>query len=720
MGIYWIGTAAGLNKFDEYNKTFIHFGTKDGFPNNTIYSIIPDNDKKFWLSTDNGLCRFDPHNNKTINYFESDGLISNEFNSNSFFKGKSGKMYFGSSKGLISFNPEAIIDNPYPAKAVITAIKILNKYLNPGDIINNRQILNKEVSHTREIELTHKEYAFTIEFSALHFAAPEKIIYHYKLDHFDKDWIATDPGHRWATYSNLPAGIYYFRVKATNNSGKCCADKDIAWLQITVIPPFWKSTWFRVLIILLIALGSYLVYLYRIRRLENRELVLEALVKDRTKQIEETNTSLEEKQEEIIIQKESLEEVNKLLKEQQTRILQQNIELDSHRHHLEQMVEERTKELEEAIKKAEESDKLKTAFLANMSHEIRTPMNAIVGFSNLLSQSGFPPVQHEEFIELIKKNSSSLLVLIDDILDLSKIQSNQLILSYKVINLSSFLSDLFQSFNIMALPRGNELKLELASIGQNFDIETDPVRLRQIFSNLIGNAIKFTEKGKVEFGIESFSNKELKFFVKDTGIGIPKEWHDLVFERFYKIEHPAGQYFSGVGLGLAISKSLINLLGGSIWFESDTNEGAEFHFTVPYKKVEGLNTTNNDSTSIIFNNEIVLIAEDEDANFKLISLLIQKHGLKVIRAKNGLEALEAVRSNGNIKAVLMDIKMPVMDGVTSTKLIKEFNREMPVVAQTAYAMQEEKIAYEKAGFDYYIVKPLREQELIETLKRVIK
>jgi CheY-like chemotaxis protein/nitrogen-specific signal transduction histidine kinase len=384
------------------------------------------------------------------------------------------------------------------------------------------------------------------------------------------------------------------------------------------------------------------------------------------------------------------------------------------------MVEERTKELEEAIKKAEESDKLKTAFLANMSHEIRTPMNAIVGFSNLLSQSGFPPVQHEEFIELIKKNSSSLLVLIDDILDLSKIQSNQLILSYKVINLSSFLSDLFQSFNIMALPRGNELKLELASIGQNFDIETDPVRLRQIFSNLIGNAIKFTEKGKVEFGIESFSNKELKFFVKDTGIGIPKEWHDLVFERFYKIEHPAGQYFSGVGLGLAISKSLINLLGGSIWFESDTNEGAEFHFTVPYKKVEGLNTTNNDSTSIIFNNEIVLIAEDEDANFKLISLLIQKHGLKVIRAKNGLEALEAVRSNGNIKAVLMDIKMPVMDGVTSTKLIKEFNREMPVVAQTAYAMQEEKIAYEKAGFDYYIVKPLREQELIETLKRVIK
>jgi signal transduction histidine kinase len=536
--------------------------------------------------------------------------------------------------------------------------------------------------------------------------------------------IQTKDGFNWFGPNNGLARYdgYSFKIFQPDrvNSGKWCAINDMAWLQIKVISPFWKSTWFKILIILLIAFGSYLFYLYRIRRIEKRELVLEALVKDRTKQLEETNTSIEEKQEEIIIQKESLEEVNKLLKEQQTRILQQNIELDSHRHHLEQMVEERTKELEEAIKKAEESDKLKTAFLANMSHEIRTPMNAIVGFSNLLSEPGFPEGQHEEFIELIKKNSGSLLVLIDDILDLSKIQSNQLILSYKVVNLSSFLSDLFQGFNILAQPKGNELKLELSSIGQNFEIETDPVRLRQIFANLLNNAIKFTEKGKVEFGIENYSAKELKFYVKDTGIGIPEEWHDLVFERFYKIEHPTGQHFAGAGLGLAISKSLVNLLGGSIWFESGTNKGTTFNFSIPYKKVENANTIKIENALTIFNNETVLIAEDEDANFKLISLLIRKHGLKVIRAKNGLEAFEAIQSNTNIKAVLMDIKMPVMDGVTSTKLIKEFNRTIPVIAQTAYAMQEEKIAYEKAGFDYYIVKPLREQELVETLRKVIK
>jgi signal transduction histidine kinase/CheY-like chemotaxis protein len=476
----------------------------------------------------------------------------------------------------------------------------------------------------------------------------------------------------------------------------------------------------KILALLLIVICSYLAYLYRIRILEKRELALDAIVKERTKQLEETNTRIEEKQEEIIIQKESLEEVNKLLKEQQTKILQQNIELDSHRHHLEQLVEDRTKELEEAIIKAEGSDRLKSAFLANMSHEIRTPMNAIVGFSNLLSEPGFQPGQHDEFIELIKRNSSTLLVLIDDILDLSKIQSQQLILSYKAINLKSFLSDLFQSFVILALPRGNELKLGLSSIDLNFEIETDPVRLRQILSNLINNAIKFTEKGKIEFGIESFSDKELKFYVNDSGIGIPLEWHDLVFDRFYKIERPSEQHFGGVGLGLAISRSLISLLGGSIWFESETNIGTTFHFTIPYRKVENRGSRKTDSGTAVFNNELVLIAEDEDANFRLISLLIEKHGLKVIRAYNGLEAFEAVQSNSSIKAVLMDIKMPVMDGVTSTKLIKEFNREMPVIAQTAYAMQEEKIAYEKAGFDYYIIKPLREKELVETLRKVIK
>jgi CheY-like chemotaxis protein len=355
-----------------------------------------------------------------------------------------------------------------------------------------------------------------------------------------------------------------------------------------------------------------------------------------------------------------------------------------------------------------------------MSHEIRTPMNAIVGFSNLLSEPGFQPGQHEEFIELIKKNSSTLLVLIDDILDLSKIQSHQLILSYKVINLYSFLSDLFQSFNILATTKGNELKLQLDPISKYLQIETDLIRLRQIFSNLINNAIKFTEKGKVEFGVESFNNKELRFYVRDSGIGIPEEWHDLIFERFYKIEHPTGQHFSGIGLGLAISRSLVNLFGGAIWFESGTNLGTTFHFTIPYRKIDDTNISNFKGGITIFNNETVLVAEDEDANFKLLSFLIERHGLKVIRAKNGLEAYEAVRSNNSIKAVLMDIKMPVMDGVTSTKLIKEFNRNMPVVAQTAYAMQEEKIAYEKAGFDYYIVKPLREKELIEILGKVIK
>jgi signal transduction histidine kinase/ligand-binding sensor domain-containing protein/CheY-like chemotaxis protein len=718
--ILWIGTANGLNSYNEKEKKFEHFSTKDGLPNNTIYSIINDEFDNLWISTDNGLSCFSLATKNFVNYYESDGLICNEFNSNSYFKDEQGKLFFGTPKGMIEFAPSDIIENKFLAKPKLTILKILNKDVNVNQSINGRIVLQKDISESSEIELSNKDYAFTIEFSAMLNASPEKIKYRYILENFENDWIETDASHRFATYSNLPAGKYVFKVKATNCDGKWCNEKDNARLKITIIPPFWKSLWTRSVAMFILLVSAFLFYLSRIKMLRRRHKKLEIMVSERTRQLEESNAELEQKQEEILMQKDTLEEVNKILKEQQERILAQNIEIDKHRHNLEHLIEERTRELNEARLKAIESDKLKSAFLANISHEIRTPMNAIVGFSNLLTDENFMAEQRAEFIELIKKNSELLLILIDDILDISKIQSNQLVLQNKPCNLKHTLTALYKNFEVIAKQKHLGLSLNIEKLPDNYLIETEPLRFKQVISNLLSNAMKFTDEGSVEFGISAMDNHYITFFVKDTGIGIPSELQDIVFSSFTKIEIPAGKTFGGIGLGLSICKSLIDMMGGKIWFMSAAGSGTTFYFTLPNIQIQNIESDIPIADNTNFASKVILIAEDEEANFRLLQTYLSKYEATIIRARNGLEAVEIVQSNESIHVVLMDIKMPVMDGATATRLIRELRRDLPIIAQTAYAMEDEIAEYKRAGFNHYIVKPIKEKELIKLLLQVIK
>jgi PAS domain S-box-containing protein len=381
--------------------------------------------------------------------------------------------------------------------------------------------------------------------------------------------------------------------------------------------------------------------------------------------------------------------------------------------------------LEEAREKAIESDKLKSAFLANMSHEIRTPMNAIIGFSKLLSSNETNASDNSEFIEIIRTTGNSLLNLIDDIIDFAKIETGEVNIKPSACGVHKIMRELYTSFETERINKNKnklELVLNIAEKSEELYILTDQHRFRQILTNLLNNALKFTVKGKIEFGY-SIRNNIVEFYVSDTGIGIPKEKQGIIFERFRQLEFNYNKKFGGTGLGLAISKNLVRLLGGEISVESVKGRGSVFRFTIPLvlaerpkeniKHMQPMKTYN-------WKGKVILIVEDNELNSRLLQRMLEPTGAEILIARDGKPAIEACMTNKKISVVLMDIQMPEMDGYEATRTIKSINPEMPVIAQTAYAMAEEREKIINAGCDDYISKPIRQRELFSTLSRFLE
>jgi len=391
-------------------------------------------------------------------------------------------------------------------------------------------------------------------------------------------------------------------------------------------------------------------------------------------------------------------------------------------------------ELIKAKEKAEESDRLKSSFLSNMSHEIRTPLNAIVGFSDMFGNDDIANEEKERFVPIIRENTNQLLHLIDDILDLSKMESDQLKIFKKECRVGQVLENLVDVFNNQKTGmKKNEIDIRLKTEKQieKLSIYTDPVRLQQVLSNLISNALKYTESGYIEIGCSVQTKKDrkndkfIRFYVKDTGIGISEKGQKIIFDRFTKIEDDKTKLYRGTGLGLAISKRLVNMLGGEMWVESTPGKGSTFYFTVPTGKIEMPKTKTQPAKKVQepfetdnWADKSILVAEDEESNFKLIEIILQKKKANVTRVTNGEDAVEACKSK-NFDLVIMDIKMPKMDGLTATKMIKKFKNELPVVAVTAYAREEEKEESRQAGCDDFVVKPINIEKLLTTLSKYI-
>ena len=382
--------------------------------------------------------------------------------------------------------------------------------------------------------------------------------------------------------------------------------------------------------------------------------------------------------------------------------------------------------LKQAKLEAEESDRLKTAFLANMSHEIRTPMNSIVGFSNLLTEPELQQSKKEEYLNHILRSSNSLINLIDDIIDISKIEAGQLNVNLSGYKINDLVNDVYYTFRDSNQNPDLTYHLNIPPESDFIKVKTDPLRVRQVLTNLVGNATKFTEKGSIEIGyiVKDHNLKQsVEFYVKDTGIGIPEDKIEVIFDRFRQIDDSRTRRFGGTGLGLAISKRLVELLGGSMRVKSKVGEGSVFYFCLPYEPQEKetvKETVPFAGSKYNWFGKTILIAEDENSNFEVLKAAINKTNIKIIRAFNGEEAVSIVKKDKTIDLVLMDIRMPKLNGYDATKQIKSYKPDLPVVSITAYAMSEDESKSLNAGCDLYISKPVRPTKLLSLLNDFIE
>jgi PAS domain S-box-containing protein len=384
-------------------------------------------------------------------------------------------------------------------------------------------------------------------------------------------------------------------------------------------------------------------------------------------------------------------------------------------------------ELIQAKEKAEESDRLKSAFLANMSHEIRTPMNAIIGFTQLLSDPNISVDRKEEFIKIITHNGQTLIRLIDDIIDIARIEAGQLTINLTECHLDILLPELQKQFRELVQTLGKKNLEIILDIPQGKIVcQTDSFRLRQILSNLIDNAIKFTSSGFIEIGLRKLEDKQLLFYVKDTGIGIPEDKLSLIFNRFRQLEEADTRTYGGTGLGLTISQNLVRMLNGEIHVDSKPGEGSTFYFALPLSVIETKNPPefNQKEDFIdyknIWKNKVFLIAEDDKYNFRIIEELLRITNVNIIHAWNGNEVLEIIESNPKIDLILLDIRMPVMNGLIAAKEIRKSLPDITIIAQTAYANEEDKKLCIVAGCNDYVSKPIDKGQLFNTIRKYIK
>jgi len=387
------------------------------------------------------------------------------------------------------------------------------------------------------------------------------------------------------------------------------------------------------------------------------------------------------------------------------------------------ITENRKKEIELIIAKehAEESDRLKSAFLANMSHEIRTPMNGILGFASLLKEPNLTGEEQQKYIRIIEKSGARMLNIINDIVDISKIEAGLMEVDLKESNINDQIEYIYTFFKPEVENKGMRLFFKNLLPAKEAIIETDREKIYAILTNLVKNAIKYTNEGSIEFGYEK-KGEYLEFFVKDTGIGIAKNRQEAIFKRFIQADIFDTHAYQGAGLGLSISKAYVEMLGGKIRVESEPGKGSLFYFTIPYNtnKQEQRAIANVISTKDIeaqIKNLKILIVEDDETSDFLITSMLKKNNHDVLHVKTGVESIEVCRNNPDLDLVLMDIRMPGMGGYEATRQIRQFNKDVIIIAQTAYGLSGDRQKALDAGCNDYISKPIDKDELLQLLQK---
>ncbi len=423
----------------------------------------------------------------------------------------------------------------------------------------------------------------------------------------------------------------------------------------------------------------------------------------------------------LLIQKNNeILEQQELISKQNVEIKKRSDELLQHKNHLEEIVQKRTADLVKAKEKAEESDRLKTAFLNNVSHEFRTPMNGIIGFSSFLTEPNLSPDIQEEYAGLINQSCKQLLHIVNDTVEISKVHSHQTEVTKSIVNVVDTINNIINSFSDFVEQKSLEIRFHNTISRADAEIITDDYKFERIVWHLIDNAIKFSYSGQIVITLKKDEHNRLFFQVEDSGIGIPTNLQEKVFDPYHQVETGTAKRFGGVGVGLSLTKAYIKLLGGDISLKSEQNKGTSVSFTIPIEATQPKNPNDDKKPTGNINKKTILIAEDNDLNYLLLESILSRFETTLLHAWNGKEALEILNREPAVDVILMDLKMPVMDGYEAVAEIKRKFPGIPVVAQTAYTVHADLKELNKINFDGYVTKPIKISNLINVLKQVLK
>lgn len=674
-GKIWIGTSEGLYVFDKAARTFKVFTTLNGLPSNVICGIVEDDKGDFWISTHQGISKYSPVNDRFVNYYSSDGIQGNEFTRGAFFKDRRGKIYFGGTSGITAFYPQDITEQKKKLKVAITDFMIANESIKKGYKSGSNIVTDTLVMDSQQFTLAHDHNSFTLEFSTMEFLNPEKIIYQYKLEGLDYEWMKTNPGVNRITYTNLQPGKYNLMVRAQDNENI----SDIRTAKILITPPWYQTTWATFIWVLLTCLLMYAVVMYILSRVRHKQELME-------------------------------------------------------------------------LAHQEEISEAKLQFFINISHEIRTPMTLIISPLEKLIAEGNQEKQPTYL--MIYRNAQRILRLINQLMDIRKLDKGQMHLKFRETDIVGFIDDLTQTFEYQA--ERKKIKFVFEHEDKELKVWVDLNNFDKVLLNVLSNAFKYTPEGgeitiKLTHGTDETARGALKRYfeitVTDTGIGIDKDKIEQIFERFYQINNDVTKSNFGTGIGLHLSRSLVELHHGTIKAENrDGIQGTQFiirlplgsdHLRadelenpqeiVPIAPVRQLNNTENVPEEIIHEHKKVksktrfrvLVVEDDDEIRHYIKDELSDE-FRIAESVNGKIAWEYILKE-KPDLVISDIMMPEMDGITLAKKMKQniHINHIPIVLLTAKSKTEDRIEGLETGADAYIVKPFNSEVLRTTIHNLI-